>query len=137
MDQPQPTIYVYGFREPEVQRIDPTQLARWLMGADVPIDAELAAAIRAEFNAQERYRRRLLDAVQTAVGKVLRQAMANVAPIEHPIADRHDAFWRGYALGKYEAFSTSAAALSEVSIVAALELEGPNDGRDTSPVGQP
>lgn len=130
-----PTIYIYGFREPAVQRIDPTDLARWVMGADMPITPELAAAIRAEFNAQERYRKRLLEGVQRSCTRVLEQAMANVADIEHPLTDATNAFWRGYALGKYEAFSVAAAALSEVPIVAAMELEGANDDADAGPVG--
>lgn len=128
----EPTIYIFGFREPPVMRIDPTQLAKWIMGADVPMDPDLAAAIRCEFGAQEQYRKRLLEAVRKACAMVLEQAMQNVASIEHPVTGTTDAFWRGYALGKYEAFSTAAAALSEVSIIAALELEKASDAESAA-----
>lgn len=119
----QSLVYLYGFREPAVMRIDPTALASFIMGRDVPVDTPLAAALRSEFNAQERYRISILSAVQKACGDMLRQACDNVAPIEHPITDAHSAFWRGYALGKYEAYSNAAAQLSEVAVAAALAVE--------------
>lgn len=121
--EPQPQIYLYGFREPEVLRIDPTQLARFLMGQDVAMDGALCAAIRAEFGAQERYRIVMLEAVAKACGGCLQHAFDHVGPIEQPVTDVHSAFWRGYAQGKYEAFSMAAAELSEISVMAALALE--------------
>lgn len=119
----QPTVYLYGFRDPAVLRIDPTQLARFIMGADVPMDAELTAALRTEFNAQERYRGLVMEAVQKACGDLLREACANVAALEHPVTSTREAFWRGYALGKYEALSGAAGILNEIAIVAAIAME--------------
>jgi hypothetical protein len=139
----QPAIYLFGFREPNVMRIDPTPLGRWMMGEDVPIDAELAAAIREEFNAQERYRVTVMRAVQATCGRLLQTACGTVAPIEHPVTTTHEAFWRGYALGKYEAFSSAAAELSEIPIIAALAMDPANDNNtqeqapDGAAVGQP
>lgn len=120
-----PTIHLFGFREPAVMRVDPTDIGRFIMGADIAVDATLAAALRAEFNAQEQYRIIVMEAVQKACGMLLEQACANVSAIEHPVTTVHEAFWRGYSLGKYEALSTAAAALSEIPIVAAIAMEQP------------
>lgn len=121
----QPIVYLYGFRPEAQHTLDPTPLARFIMGLDVAWDEALAAAIRGEFNAQERYRVTMLRAVQACQGELLREACEHVAAIEHPVTSVHEAFWRGYALGKYEAFSTAAGALSEIPIAAALAIDEP------------
>jgi hypothetical protein len=129
----QPTVHLFGFREPAVLRFDPNAVARFIMGMPVALDEELAVALRAEFNAQERYRVIVIEAVQKVCSDLLQTACENVAAVEHPVTSTHEAFWRGYQLGKYEALSTAAAALSEVPIVAAMAMEGP----DGDAVGQP
>ena len=119
-----PVVYLFGFRAAVQVDLDPNPLALFLMGRDVPLDADLAAALRLEFNAQERYRIIMLDAVQKVCAELLQAACNHVAAIEHPITDARAAFWRGYALGQYEAYSVAAGALSEIPIVAAIGLEG-------------
>lgn len=121
----QPSFHLFGFREAPVLRINPSLIGKFIMGGEVPLNDELAAALRAEFNAQELYRRTVMEAVQRTCGDLLRQACENVSAIEHPITSAHEAFWRGYALGKYEALSSAAAALSEIAIVAAIAMEDP------------
>lgn len=121
--EPQPTVYLYGAREPAVMRIDPTQLGKWMMGADIPVDVALGQAIRAEFAIQERYRMVMLDAIHKACAAFLREAFDNVAPIEQPATDTMTAFWRGYAQGKYEAFCLAAAELADIQVTAALAIE--------------
>lgn len=118
----QPIVYLYGFKPESQQTLDPTPLARFIMGLDVQWDEALALAIRGEFDAQERYRVTMLTAIQACCGDLLREACQHVAAIEHPVTTVHAAFWRGYALGKYEAFSTAAGALSEIPIAAALAM---------------
>lgn len=120
---PAPTIFLYGFRDPAVLRIDPTAIAKFIMGIETPMDHELIAALRSEFNAQEVYRGRLFEAVASACAELLHAAFENVGPIEQPVVDVRSAFWRGYACGKYEAYSAAASALSEIPIVAAMAVE--------------
>lgn len=135
-DEVLPTVHVFGLREPAVMRIDPTQLAKFIMGADVPVDADLAAALRAEFNAQEQYRHVVMEAVQKTCRQLLQDACEHVGATEHPITSASEAFWRGYALGKYEALSGAAAALSEIPIIAAIAMETP-DADDAATLGEP
>jgi len=125
----QPMVYLFGFRDLMTVRIDPTPIGKFLMGGEVPLDGELAQAIRIEFHAQEQYRLHVLKAVQKICGEVLSEACANVAAIEHPITDLQVAFWRGVALGRYEAYSAVAAMLSEIQVVAAMGVE-PERGDD-------
>lgn len=121
--EPQPAMYLYGFRDPVMDRINPTLLAKFIMGSDEPIDVELGRAIRAELMAMERYRGVILDAVAKACATCLGAAFDNVAPIEHPVTDVPAAFWRGYAQGKYEAYCNAAGVLADIKVMAALAVE--------------
>lgn len=123
--EPQAQFFTFGLREPEVMRIDPTDLCRFIMGLEVAVTDELLAAIRAELGAMERYRLALTNAVAKVCAATLAGAFESAGPIEHPVTDVHSAFWRGYALGKYEAYCNAAAELSEIPVVAALALEEP------------
>lgn len=133
--EPRVQVWPFGFRDEEALRIDPTPIARFLLGLPVELNPELAAAILTEFKQMERYRTVMLSAISKACGTMLQHAFDNVAPIEHPVTDVAAAYWRGYAQGKYEAYSVAAAELSEIGVIAALavEPEGDDDTTTTSP----
>lgn len=80
--------------------------------------------LRREFAAQEKYRVLLLEGIMRISKKLSEQGAESVGSIESPAASARDVYWNGFAAGQVEAYGTSAAAVSELHVIAALGVEG-------------
>lgn len=118
-----PTVYLFGHRERDERPQLTSGVARWLRGEDVELTKQQQRELFAEFTAMERYRQELLSGIMRISKRLSEQGAESVASIESPAVDGADVFWRGFAAGQVEAYGTSAAAVSELHVIAALGVD--------------
>lgn len=79
--------------------------------------------LRAEFVAMENYRQALLNGLMRVSKRIAEAGAESVSALESPAVSQSDVYWRGFAAGQCEAYGSSAAAVSELHVCAALGVE--------------
>lgn len=76
--------------------------------------------LRREFAAQEKYRQLLLDGLMRVSKKLSEQGAQSIASVESPASTGAEIYWSGFGSGQLEAYGSSAAAISELHVIASL-----------------
>lgn len=102
-------------------------LVRWLNGEDVPIDAELAALIRREVSAMERYRLERDQQIKSVVTKLVGCATGLQPELNKP-RRLEEQYTAGFTAGAYLAYSDAAQAVQDVLNAAVTEVQPDAEG---------
>ena len=119
-------ISLYGAArdQPQPNPMAPRLLA-FLTGESDALDAELVAAIRAEFASQDAFGGALEAAVIATAGRIAGRAAKLVGELEAPFVCEDSAAYRaGYSAGRYRGLTESASEVGECVDAAKREALG-------------
>lgn len=123
------TEYLFGDWQDRSIAVEPSPefaaVARWLGGTDEPMTLALAAGVRAEFTAQERYRQEMRAAIAETASRLFAMAHERSRGTDNVPRTNLEHFRHGYDHGAYrgycEAGELVAAAISRANVAAQRE----------------